>query len=112
MTRAITLIFCVTLLGCVSKASPRAAQRNEIIQAAISELNERRIKIPKDCMITVVEWVTVSAIQRPRESYLVRFDRSHSGERKKLYAVVIDKHSKKASEFLDYRGLTAGGRKR
>jgi hypothetical protein len=83
-----------------------------MIQVAREELNRRHIKIPNDCIITVVDWVSVSAIQPPRKSHLVRFERPPGGERDVLYAVVIDKRSRKASEFLDYRGLITGGPER
>lgn len=112
MTKAFTLVFCLTLLGCATQSPLEATQRDKMIQVAREELNRRHIKIPKDCIITVVDWVSVSAIQPPRKSHLVRFERPPGDERNMLYAVVIDQGSGKASEFLDYRGLTSGGRNR
>src|SRR5437763_6067968 len=112
MMRGIVFVFCVAVLACVNHALPAATKRDEMIQAAKGELNRRHINVPKDCIITVVDWVSVSAIQRPRESHLVRFERSHGRKREMLYAVVIDKRSGKVSEFLDYRGLTLGGPRR
>jgi hypothetical protein len=110
MNKPLIIILCLAAFGCVNHpTSSVVSRRDEMIQIAKREIDRRHIQLPRDCDITVVEGMAVSPVDKAREEYFVQFTFTHGGKRDIVYKVVIDKRSRKVSDFLDYRHTVPGG---
>jgi hypothetical protein len=111
MNKTILIILCFVLSSCAAfRTTSAVSSRDEIIKIGKEEVHRRNILLPANCEITIVEGVDAPEVGPARQEYFVRFVLTRDGKREVIYQVVVDKHSKKVVDFVDYRHTVQGGR--
>ena len=89
----------------VVEAKPPQLSRADAVQIAKANVQKLKKPLPSGYRIFVKNGKAYIEAGPDRETYVVLFTVAHGGKRRVIYMVDIDKHSRKVSNFTDYRDV-------